>query len=110
MSKTINVIGEAEFESKVIKSGLPVLVDFWAPWCMPCQMMAPVLDELAKSLATKLTIVKVNTEEADNQKIAFNYQIQSIPNLKLFKNGKVVKEFVGFRPQQVFEKELLESI
>lgn len=110
MSKTINVIGEAEFESKVIKSDLPVLVDFWAPWCMPCQIMAPVLDELAKSLATKLTIVKVNTEEADNQKIAFKYQIQSIPNLKLFKNGKVVKEFVGFRPQQVFEKELLESI
>lgn len=110
MSKTINVIGEAEFESKVIKSDLPVLVDFWAPWCMPCQMMAPVLDELAKSLATKLTIVKVNTDETDNQKIAFKYQIQSIPNLKLFKNGKVVKEFVGFRPQQVFEKELLESI
>lgn len=110
MSKTINVIGEVEFESKVIKSELPVLVDFWAPWCVPCQMMAPVLEELAKSLNTKLVIIKVNTEETDNQKIAFNYQIQSIPNLKLFKNGKVVKEFIGFRPQQVFEKELLESI
>lgn len=95
-----------DFEKEILKSDLPVLVDFWAPWCMPCLMMAPVLDEIAKEFAGKLKIRKINTEIPENQHLAFEYQIRSIPNLKLFKNGKVIKDFVGFRPKEVFTQEL----
>lgn len=110
MSNTINVLGQASFETEVLKSKLPVLVDFWAPWCGPCQMMAPILEDLAKDFEGKLKIVKVDTEEADNQRLAFDYQIQSIPNMKLFKGGKMNKDFVGFRPKEMFADELKESI
>ncbi len=110
MSQIININGSAQFDEVAVKSTLPVLVDFWAPWCMPCQMMAPVLEELSKHLDGKLQIAKVDTEITENQKIAIQYQIQSIPNLKLFKNGKVVKEFVGFRPKDIFVKELEEAL
>lgn len=106
MSNPVNVKGKVNFESEVLKSELPVLVDFWAPWCGPCQMMAPVLEELAAELDGKLKIVKVDTDESENQVLAMDYMIQSIPNLKLFKNGKVVKDFVGFRPKEVFAQEL----
>jgi thioredoxin 1 len=100
------VLNKQNFESEVIKSETPVLVDFWAPWCMPCQMMAPVLEEIAQEMEGKIKIAKLNTEEPENQDLAFQYQIMSIPNLKLFKNGRVVKEFVGFRPKEVFMPEL----
>ena len=106
MSQIININGTSQFEDSVLKSTLPVLVDFWAPWCMPCQMMAPVLEELSKQFDGKLQIAKVDTEIKDNQKLANDYQIRSIPNLKLFKDGKVIKEFVGFRPKDIFSKEL----
>ena len=110
MSQIININGTSQFEDSVLKSTLPVLVDFWAPWCMPCQMMAPVLEELSKYLDKKLQIVKVDTEITENQKLAYDYQIRSIPNLKLFKNGNVIKEFVGFRPKDIFVKELEEAL
>lgn len=106
MSNLVNVLGKVNFEANVIKSELPVLVDFWAPWCGPCQMMAPVLDELAKEFGGKLNIVKVDTDQPENQALAMDYDIRSIPNLKLFKNGKVVKDFVGYRPKETFTKEL----
>ena len=105
MSKIIEATS-ANFEQEVIKSNLPVLVDFWAPWCQPCLMMAPVLEELSEELGDKLKICKLNTEISENQQLAIQYQIQSIPNMKLFKNGKVVKEFIGFRPKDVFKSEL----
>lgn len=108
MSKPINVNNEAEFKKEVLESSTPVLVDFWAPWCMPCRMMAPVLDELSVQFEGKLKIVKVDTENAQNHPMAIKYQIQSIPNLKLFKAGEVIKDFIGFRPKEVFEKELAE--
>lgn len=110
MSQIINIVGKEQFEADVIKSSIPVLVDFWAPWCMPCKMMAPVLEELATSLDGKLQIAKVDTEVTDNQRLAFDYQIRSIPNLKLFKDGKVIKEYVGFRPKEIFEKELQKDL
>lgn len=110
MSKPINVLGQESFNSEVISSTTPVLVDFWAPWCGPCQMMAPILESLAAKLDAKLKIVKVDTEERDNQSLAINYQIQSIPNMKLFKNGEVVKDFIGFRPEALFTEELKEFI
>ena len=106
MSQPINVNGKANFETEVLKSEIPVLVDFWAPWCGPCLMMAPVLEELAKDFEGKLKIVKVDTEQPDNQVLAMEYMIQSIPNLKLFKEGKVIKDFVGYRPKEQFAQEI----
>ncbi|MFA7662934.1 MAG: thioredoxin [Patescibacteria group bacterium] len=98
------------FETEVLKSDLPVLVDFFAPWCGPCQMMAPVLDQLASEFDGKIKIGKINTEVPENQNLAMEYQIQSIPNMKLFKNGKVIKEFIGFRPKDLIKSELEEVI
>lgn len=109
MSKVINA-NASNFEQEVLKSELPVLVDFWAPWCGPCRMMAPVLDELSDDMGDKLKVVKVDVEDADNQGLAMQYQIQSIPNMKLFKNGQVVHEFVGFRPKDALVNELNSSL
>ncbi len=97
---------KGNFAAEVLSSPTPVLVDFWAPWCMPCKMMAPILDELAKEMEGKLKIAKINTEEAENQSLAMEYQIQSIPNLKLFRNGKVVGEFIGLRNKESLKKEI----
>jgi thioredoxin 1 len=105
MSKVI-VLTSENFEKEVLQAELPVLVDFWAPWCGPCRMMAPVLDELAEELAGKVVIAKLDVEDASNQAIAGQYQIQSIPNMKLFKKGQVAKDFVGFRPKDAFKSEL----
>jgi thioredoxin 1 len=96
MSKTKD-INKENFEEEVLKSKEPVLVDFWAPWCMPCKMMAPILDELAEDMEGKVKILKLNTEEAENQELAQKYQIQSIPNMKLFKGGEVVADFIGMK-------------
>lgn len=96
MGKATDIL-KKDFEAEVLKSELPVLVDFWAPWCMPCRMMSPILDELAESLEGKVKIIKVDTENPENQELAIQYQIQSIPNMKLFKGGHVVDEFVGMR-------------
>lgn len=110
MSAPINVNGTENFKKEVLESQLPVLVDFWAPWCMPCQMMAPVLEELAKRFEGKLKIVKVDTEEGENYNLATQYQIMSIPNLKLFESGKAVKDFIGYRSVEVFAEELTNEL
>ena len=94
------------FAAEVLNSPVPVLVDFWAPWCMPCKMMAPILDELAVDMAGKVKIAKVNTEDPNNQDLAIEYQIQSIPNLKLFKGGKVAGEFIGLRNKESLKDEI----
>lgn len=80
---------------EAVKEGV-VLVDFWAPWCGPCKMIAPVLEELNEQLGDKITIAKLNVD--DNPETAGNYGVMSIPTLKLFKNGEVVQTAVGFRP------------
>ena len=105
MSKALEVTKDS-FTNEVLNSAEPVLVDFWAPWCMPCQMMAPILDELAIEMVGKLKIVKVNTEDGSNQDLAMEYQIQSIPNMKLFKGGKVVGEFIGLRNKETLKGEI----
>jgi thioredoxin 1 len=105
MGKAIDVT-KKDFENEVLKSDVPVLVDFWAPWCMPCRMMAPILDELAEALEGKVKITKVDTENPENQELAMQYQIQSIPNMKLFKGGQVVDEFVGMRSKEALQADL----
>ncbi|MFA6514159.1 MAG: thioredoxin [Patescibacteria group bacterium] len=105
MSKAME-LSKSNFQTEVLNSDLPVLVDFWAPWCMPCQMMAPILDELAVSMAGKVKIAKVNTEDGENQDLAMEYQIQSIPNMKLFKGGKIIGEFIGMRNKESLQGEI----
>ena len=105
MSKVINLTDE-NFEKEVIKSNLPVLVDFWAPWCQPCLMLAPILDKLSEELDGRLKICKVNIEIDNNKDLASRYNIQSIPSMKLFKNGKIVREFMGIKQKVVLKQEL----
>ena len=84
---------DANFESEVLKSSVPVLVDFWAEWCMPCRMLTPTIDALGTETAGKAKVGKVNVDH--HQGIAVKYGIQSIPTVMLFKNGQMVKKWVG---------------
>ncbi len=95
---------DKNFETEVIKSDLPVLVDFWAPWCGPCQMMGPIIDELATEMEGKMKIGKVNVDE--NPEISGKYEIMSIPALKVFKGGQIIKEFVGAQNKMILKGEL----
>ena len=95
---TIHVT-EAEFDEVVLGSELPVLVDFWAPWCNPCKMLGPVIDEIADEV-----VCKVNIDEEQN--LAQEYRVMSIPTLLYFKDGKVVNQMVGVRPKE----ELLDAL
>jgi len=105
MSKVLN-LNAGEFEREVLKSNLPVLVDFWAPWCGSCRMMAPVLEELSAAMDGKIKVAKVDTEVPENQNLAIIYQIQSIPNMKLFKDGKIIGEFIGLRDLETIKSEI----
>ena len=93
MSEFVKNVTEFEFEETVLKSKVPVLVDFYAVWCSPCRMQAPVLDEIASELSNKIKVCKVNVDEAE--KLAIKYGINSIPALLVFKDGKVVEKSVG---------------
>lgn len=94
---------QANFEQEVLKSEQPVLVDFWAPWCGPCQLMGPVIDQLATELTT-VKIGKLNVDE--HPSIAETYGIMSIPTMKVFKGGQIVKEFVGVQQKDKLKAEL----
>jgi thioredoxin 1 len=90
-----------EFEREVLNSDVPVLVDFWAPWCGPCRMLAPTIDELAREYEGKVKVVKVNTDELPM--VAMQYGIRGIPTVMLFVNGDVADVKVGLQPKAVFE-------
>lgn len=96
MSKPADVT-DATFDTEVLKSDRPVLVDFWAPWCGPCRMVAPLVEELADEYDGKVKFLKLNTDESVNT--AAKYGIRSIPTLLVFKGGEAVDQVIGFRPK-----------
>ena len=104
MSKHVTEAGDSTFEQEVLKSDVPVLVDFWAPWCGPCKMIAPVVEELAQDYSGKLKVVKVNVD--DHKQFAARYNVRGIPNLILFKGGEAQEQIVG----AVDKKELVKAI
>ncbi len=92
---SVKELNDSNFHDEVIKSNTPVLVDFWAPWCGPCKMMTPVLDEISNEFSDKLKVVKVNID--DNPLIAEKMSIQAIPTLAVFRNGKILTRLTGAR-------------
>ena len=103
----INTKTKADFTKNVIENKKVVLVDFWASWCPPCRMMAPVLEATGQKMDEKVDVVKVNIEESpDNNALASEYKVRSIPNMLIFKNGQVAQELIGAMPQVKLEEEL----
>ena len=104
-------VSDANFEEVVVRSGMPVLVDFWAPWCGPCRMVGPVVEELSREYAGRVVVAKVNTD--DNRETAGKFQILSIPTLILFKNGEAVERITGAAPKahldEVIRKHIMDS-
>jgi len=98
-SKNIMELSDANFEEEVLKESKPVLVDFWAVWCAPCRMIAPVIEEIAETYGAKIKVGKVNVD--DNSKIPNQYGIRSIPTVMLFKNGQVAEQVIGANPAEI---------
>ncbi len=101
----IRHVTKNDFENEVTTSSLPVLVDFWAPWCGPCKMLAPVLDELAGEMTGKVKILKVNVDE--EPELASKFGVMSIPTVIAFKEGKATNKMVGFRSKDEFKRMIL---
>ncbi|MGD0765185.1 MAG: thioredoxin [Dehalococcoidia bacterium] len=101
-------VTDSTFDQDVLKSTTPVLVDFWAPWCGPCRMVSPLVEELASEFAGKVSFYKLNTD--DNPLTSTNYGIRSIPTLLIFKGGKQVGQMIGFRPKAELKKQLDSAI
>ncbi|GAA4657200.1 thioredoxin [Streptomyces chumphonensis] len=101
-------VTDADFESVVLKSDKPVLVDFWAAWCGPCRQIAPSLEAISDEQAEKITVVKLNIDE--NPETAAKYGIMSIPTMNVYQGGDVVKTIVGAKPKAALEKELSDFI
>ena len=104
MAGSVSEVTDNNFEAEVLESDLPVLVDFWAPWCGPCRQVAPVVEEIANEKAGQLKVSKLNTD--DNQQTAIQYNVLSIPTLIVFKNGQEVKRVTGAYPKKRLEAEI----
>jgi thioredoxin len=104
MAGTVSEVTDNNFQAEVIESETPVLVDFWAPWCGPCRMVAPVVEEIANERGDQLKVVKLNID--DNQKTAIEFNVMSIPTLILFRNGQPAKTVIGAYPKRRLEAEL----
>lgn len=98
------ILNDSNFEQEVLKSDTPVLVDFWAPWCGPCRMLAPVIEELAKEYEGKLKVAKLNTDEAPQTSAAF--KISSIPTVLFFKGGQVVGQSIGLQSKAALQEKI----
>jgi thioredoxin 1 len=103
MSASVKEVNAQEFDQIVASSTVPVVADFWAPWCGPCRMVGPVLEKMAEDHGAKVTVVKVNVDV--NQELAAKFGIMSIPTVILFKDGKLDKQIIGARQQKDYEKE-----
>ena len=104
MGANTKTVTDQSFDTDVLSSDKPVIVDFWAEWCGPCKMVAPILEEIAAEHADKITVAKVNIDE--NPEIARRYQIMSIPTMSVFQGGEVVKSIVGAKPKSALLKDL----
>lgn len=102
MADNITTVSSESWEDDVLNSDRPVLVDFWAAWCGPCKMVAPVLDELAGEMGDKLRVAKLNVDE--NQEVALKYGVRGIPTFILFKDGEVADRMTGAMPKSAFEQ------
>ena len=100
----VSAVTDATFQNEVLASSSPVLVDFWAEWCGPCRMVAPLVEELSEAMKDRLKVVKLNVD--DNPSIAGQYGIMSIPTLALFKDGQLKERLVGYRPKSQLQQEL----